>query len=58
MRRSSGRKPYMKRKNQILGITSILLSAVAFIMISRMAAAFSLAPKDPGPRLYPPYQPD
>ena len=43
----------MKRKNQILGITSILLSAVAFIMISRMAAAFSLAPKDPGPRLYP-----
>ncbi len=43
----------MKKKNQILGLTSLLLSLIAFIMISQMTAAFSLAAKDPGPRLFP-----
>ncbi len=43
----------MSKKNRVLGIASIILSIVAFILISQMTAAFSLAEGDPGPRLFP-----
>lgn len=43
----------MKKKNYILGIIALLLSAAVFFMTSNIATAFSLAAKDPGPRLFP-----
>lgn len=43
----------MNKKNQILGVSAIVLSAAAFVLISQMAPAFALAEKDPGPRVFP-----